>query len=113
MKKLIKDNYFYVLAVVIFISVFLYQFFYVMNLPTIMFFSRTEINYLEVLINVFIIIIGVSIFYNIPLLINITFYQQVKFKTLHMDLPLLKKHYNYMKVIITQNRHKDFSVYRC
>ncbi len=113
MKKLIKDNYFYILAAVIFISVFLYQFFYIVNLPTIVFLSRTEFDYLEILINVLIIIIGVSIFYNIPLLITIKFYYQIKFKTLHIDLPLLKKYYNYIIVIITQNRNKNYSVYRC
>jgi hypothetical protein len=113
MKKLIKDNYFNILAVVIFISVFLYQFFYMVNLPTIIFLSQAEFNYSEVLLNVFIIIIGVSILYNIPLLITITFYQQIEFETLHIDLPLLKKYYNYVMVIITQNRQKNYSVYRC
>jgi len=113
MTILIKKHYMLILAPAIFILVFLYQLFKLLNITVIQSHALQELNYLVLVSYIVFVVVFVSFLFNIPLLISIELIQSINIPNLRVGftyknyLVLMKS----MKLII--NRYRTFSVYRC
>ena len=113
MMKLMKKHYMPISAIMIFISVFLYQFFYMVQIPYIKQYSLQDINYLNLLLYILIVLVVVSLIYNIPLLLTIEISQSLRIPTLRITISYHTYSIQYGSIEFVTNRYKSFSVFRC
>lgn len=113
MMKLMKKHYMPILAIMIFVSVFLYQFFYVVQIPYIQRYSLQEIDYLNVLSYTLFVVVVVSVIFNVPLLLTIEIAQFKIIFSIHISTSHQSFTFYYKPVTLTTNIYKSFSVFRC
>jgi len=113
MVKLLKKHYMPVLAILIFVSVFLWQFFYLIGLPSIQQYAYKDINYLNLLSYLIFVLLIVSLIYNIPLLLSLHLYQSFRIPRLRVTVLYNNKYTQLKSTILIVKRYQTFQVIRC
>ena len=113
MLKLIKKHYMPLLASAIFISVFLYQFFCLVQIPFIKQYSSQEINYINLLVYLLIVLLVVSLIYNIVICFTIEISISFRMNKIRVSKPYQDAIRVFASKIFFSKRYKSFSVYRC
>ncbi len=113
MMKLIKKHYMPILAIIIFVSVFVYQFFYLVQIPYIQKYSLQYINYLHLLSYTLVVLAAVTIIYNIPLILTIEVSQSFIIPSLRIPVSYQRFSFQYVSKDLVTSRYKSFSVFRC
>ena len=108
-----KKHYMSILSIIVFVSVFLYQFFHLFQIPFITQYSLQEINYLNLILYILLVLLVVILSYNIFLLLTIEISQtfilpSIRVKETYQNFSSL-----YISKSIVTNKYKTYSVFRC
>lgn len=113
MLKRMRKHYMPILATMIFVSIFLYQFFILIQIPYIQQYSLQTINYFNLIIYLLLVLFIVTNIYNLPLLLVIEISQSFKLPNLHISFNYQKYSVIYQSITLIKNRYKSYSVFRC
>ncbi len=113
MIKFLKKHYMPILATTIFVSVFFYQFFNLAQISYIQQYSLQGINYLGLLSYTVVVLVVVSIMYNVPLLLTIKISQSIRIPLVRIPISHQRYIVQLVSTIFIVNRNKLYNVFRC
>lgn len=113
MLKQIKKHYMPILTVLIFISVFFYQFFCLTRIPVIEQYSLKDIDYVRLLVYVLIVVLITILVYNITLFLSIEISISFELNYIRFTTTYKKVVRSYSSKNLVSKKYKTFSVYRC
>ncbi len=113
MLKRMRKHYMPLLATMIFIFIFLYQFFILTQIPYIQQYSLQTINYFNLIVYLLLALFTVTIIYNLPLLLVIEISQSFKLPIIHLSFRYQKYSVIYQSLTLIKNRYKAYNVFRC
>jgi len=113
MMNLLKKHYMPFFAIIIFISIFCYQFFYLLRMPYLEQYSLQTIDYTKLLYYTIAVLTIVTIVYNVTVLLTFTISYSIRIPRMTLPYSFKKDYSGHSFPIFVFKKFQVYQVIRC